>query len=49
MKNSRFTDSQVDGALKQVKVGLLAPQFCREVGLSLATLYNRRSQVRCCS
>ena len=39
MKRSKFTDSQIMGALKRVAAGLAAPEVCRELGISTATFY----------
>lgn len=44
MKKSRFTDSQIMGALKRVDVGLTVPELCRELGISTATFYKWRSK-----
>ena len=44
MKKSRFSDSQIMGALKRVEVGLLVPDVCRELGISVATFYKWRAK-----
>ncbi|EON12910.1 Hemolysin [Pandoraea sp. SD6-2] len=44
MKKSRFTDSQIMNALKRVAAGLVAPDLCRELGISTATFYKWRSK-----
>ena len=44
MKKSRFTDSQIMGALKRVEAGLTVPELCREVGISSATFYKWRAR-----
>ena len=44
MKRSKFTDSQIMDALKQVDVGLAVPEVCRELGISTATFYKWRAK-----
>jgi putative transposase len=44
MKKSRYTDSQIMDALKRVEAGLAVPDFCRELGVSVATFYKWRSK-----
>ncbi|ABC34921.1 transposase family protein [Burkholderia thailandensis USAMRU Malaysia  len=44
MKKSRLTDSQIMDALKRVETGLAIPDLCRELGVSTATFYKRRSR-----
>ncbi len=44
MKSSRFTDSQIIGALKQAEGGKPVPEICREYGISSATFYKWRSK-----
>ena len=44
MKKSRFSDSQIMDALKRVEAGLLVPDVCRELGISVATFYKWRAK-----
>ena len=44
MKISRFTDSQIMQILKQAEAGVLAPELCREHGMSSATFYKWRAK-----
>lgn len=44
MKNSRYTDSQILGILKQAEAGTPVPALCREHGMSSATFYKWRSK-----
>jgi putative transposase len=44
MKKSRFSDSQIMGALKQAQVGIPVPELCREHGISSATFYKWRAK-----
>ena len=44
MKRSKFTDSQIMDALKQVDAGLAVPEVCRELGISTATFYKWRAK-----
>lgn len=44
MKKSRFTDSQIIAALKQVEAGTPVPELCRQHGISSATFYKWRSK-----
>lgn len=44
MKKSKFTDSQIMEALKQVEAGLSVPEICRELGISSATFYKWRAK-----
>ena len=39
MKNSRFTEAQILGVLRQSEGGLPVPERCREHGISRATFY----------
>lgn len=42
MKRSKFSDSQIMDALKQVVACLAVPDVCRDLGISTATLYKWR-------
>ncbi len=44
MKKSRFTDSQIMGALKRVDAGFKALDLCRELGMSSALFYRWRAK-----
>jgi putative transposase len=44
MRKSRFTESQIVGILKELKVGVKAATLCRKHGISTATLYNWRAK-----
>ena len=44
MKKSKFSDSQIIDALKQVEGGLSVPELCRELGISSATFYKWRAK-----
>jgi putative transposase len=44
MRKSRFTETQIVAALKQLKAGMKAAELCRRLGISEATLYNWRSR-----
>lgn len=44
MKKSRFTDSQIMGALKRAEADFPVPDFCREVGISSAAFYKWRAK-----
>jgi putative transposase len=44
VKKSKFSDSQIMGALKRVESGLAVPELCRELGISTATFYVWRSR-----
>lgn len=44
MKQSRFTDSQIIGVLKEAESGRPVPELCREHGISSATFYKWRSK-----
>jgi putative transposase len=39
MKQSKFSDSQIMGALKRVEAGLPVPELCRKVSISTAAFY----------
>ena len=40
MKKSRFTESQITGALKSYEAGKDVQQICRELKINRATFYN---------
>lgn len=40
MKKSRFTESQIVGALKEHEAGKKAEDICRELGINRNTFYN---------
>ena len=42
MRKSKFTDSQIMDAVKRVEAVFAVPDICREVGVSMATLYKWR-------
>jgi len=44
MKRSKFTDSQIMGALKRVDADLAVLEICRELGISTATFYKWRAK-----
>ena len=44
MKNSRFTDEQIIGFLKQAEAGLAVKELCRSGGFSDATFYKWRAK-----
>ena len=39
MKKSRFTDSQIAGAIKQHELGVPIADICRKMGIADATFY----------
>jgi len=41
MKQSRFTDEQIIGFLKQADAGMSVKELCRSGGFSQPTFYNR--------
>lgn len=40
MKKSRFTETQIIGALKEYQAGKSVADLCRELGINSATFYN---------
>ncbi len=40
MKKSKFTESQIVFAIKQVETGTRVDEVCRKIGVSEATFYN---------
>mgnify|MGYP002528220759 FL=1 len=44
MKESRYSDSQIIGILRQAGSGGKVPDLCREHGMSAATFYKWRSK-----
>ena len=44
MKNSRFSEEQIIGILKQSEAGLETSDLCRQHGISAATFYAWRSK-----
>lgn len=40
MKNSRFTETQIIGAIKEYEAGKSVADLCRELGINKATFYN---------
>ncbi len=44
MKESRYSDSQIIGILRQAESGRRVPDLCREHGMSAATFYKWRSR-----
>jgi putative transposase len=40
MKKSRFTETQITGALKSYEAGKDVQQICREMNINRATFYN---------
>lgn len=44
MKKSKFTDSQIISALKEVEAGTPVPELCRELDISSATFYKWRAK-----
>lgn len=43
-KESRFTEAQIMGVLRQAAAGLVVPELCREHGISSATFYKWRAK-----
>jgi putative transposase len=44
VKNSRFSEEQIIGILKQSEVGVKTADLCRQHGISAATFYAWRSK-----
>jgi putative transposase len=44
MRPSKFTDTDIRGALRQVRSGTPAVQVCRELGITETTFYRWRSK-----
>lgn len=44
MKNSRFSEEQIIGILKQSEAGAKTGELCRQHGISAATFYGWRSK-----
>ena len=44
MKNSRFSEEQIIGILKQSEAGAKTSELCRQHGISTATFYAWRSK-----
>jgi putative transposase len=44
MRESRFTEAQIMGVLRQVEGGIGLAEVCREHGISSATFYKWRSK-----
>ena len=44
MKNSRFSEEQIIGILKQSEAGAKTNELCRQHGISAATFYGWRSK-----
>lgn len=44
MRNSRFSEEQIIGILKQSEAGAKTSELCRQQGISEATFYNWRSK-----
>jgi putative transposase len=44
MKKSRFTDSQIAGAIKQHELGVPVADICRKMGVADATFYQWRKK-----
>ncbi len=44
MKQSRFSEEQVIGILKEHQAGVSVAELCRKYGISDATFYKRRSK-----
>ena len=46
MKKSRFTETQITGALKAYEAGKDVQQICREMKINRATFYNWKKSIR---
>src|SRR5271155_2511460 len=46
MKTSRYTEEQIIGILKQHEAGMKTAELCREHGISAATFYGWKAEVR---
>ena len=44
MRNSRFTDAQIIGMIKEQEAGLPTAELCRKHGLSPATFYKLKAK-----
>jgi len=44
VKNSRFSEEQIIGTLKQSEAGAKTSELCRQHGISTATFYSWRSK-----
>lgn len=44
MKKSKFTEEQIDFALRQAKSGTTVGEVCRKMGISEATFYNGKKK-----
>jgi putative transposase len=44
MKESRFTEAQIMGVLRQAEGGMPVPELCRAHGFSSATFYKWRAK-----
>ena len=44
MKQKRYTDEQIIGAIKQHESGVKVEDICRKLGVSSGTFYNWRSK-----
>ena len=44
MRKSKYSEQQIVGALKRAEAGVPVKDLCRELGISSATFYQRRSK-----